>query len=110
MPTETDGAEVIDQPWTEVARHVPKISRNHLAATLITTLLSHLIRFERQGFREFMDDWAAQDALAGKTIDVVSPAGRVQGRAAGISIRGGLLVDTRDGPAELHAGEVSLRA
>ena len=52
MPTETDGAEVIDQPWTEVARHVPKISRNHLAATLITTLLSHLIRFERQGFRK----------------------------------------------------------
>lgn len=108
MPAGTQGSAAIDQPWAEVAHFVPGISRNELAGKLIASLLTHLVRFERQGFGVFMDDWSTRDALAGKTVDVVSPAGRVQGRASGVSKRGGLLVETSDGPRELHAGDVSL--
>jgi BirA family biotin operon repressor/biotin-[acetyl-CoA-carboxylase] ligase len=110
MPAGTDGADSIDQPWADVARFVPGISRNRLAGALLDSLLSSLIRFERQGFGAFQGAWNARDVLAGKAVDVFTPAGRVQGAASGVSSRGGLLVETDSGTRELHAGEVSLRS
>jgi BirA family biotin operon repressor/biotin-[acetyl-CoA-carboxylase] ligase len=109
MPAETQGAEHIDQPWVDVRRHVPQISRNRLAASLVSALLDHLVRFERQGFEAFRNGWESSDWLAGQEVAVSHPGGTVRGVAQGVSSRGGLLVDTAEGRRELHAGEVSLR-
>lgn len=109
MPAETDGAEVIDQPWTDVASRLPQVSRNQLAAGLLSALLDHLVRFQRQGFAPFLEDWSGSDGLAGREIDVEHPSGRIRGTAQGVSIRGGLMVETPAGLRELHAGEVTLR-
>jgi BirA family biotin operon repressor/biotin-[acetyl-CoA-carboxylase] ligase len=109
MPPRTEGADAIEQPWTAVANHVEAVSRRGLAATLLTALIAHLVRFERLGFDTFMNDWDRQDALAGRPLEVMSPAGRVRGIARGVSRRGGLLVETPEGVTELHAGEVTLR-
>jgi BirA family biotin operon repressor/biotin-[acetyl-CoA-carboxylase] ligase len=110
MPHGTDGCESIDQPWADVARFVPGISRNHLAAALTRCLVSQLLRFERLGFADFLDAWNVRDTLAGKVVDIDSPTGRVRGRVRGVSSRGGLLVETPDEVKELHAGEISLHA
>jgi BirA family biotin operon repressor/biotin-[acetyl-CoA-carboxylase] ligase len=109
MPGDTGGAEKIDQPWTDLASQLSHVSRNGLAAALLSALLDHLSRFERRGFGPFLADWSARDWLAGHRIDVSHPGGRVQGTARGVSIRGGLIVETTTDVRELHAGEVTLR-
>jgi len=109
MPLETDGADAIDQPWVDVASQLPDVSRNRLAAALLAALVERLLRFERRGFEPFAVEWAARDWLAGRRVDVSHPAGRVQGAARGVSLRGGLIVETTSGVRELHAGEVTLR-
>ena len=110
MPVGTDGADSIDQPWADVARFVPGISRNRLAAAVLDALLSSIFLFERNGFGAFKGAWNARDALAGRAVGVVTPTGRMRGTAHGVSLRGGLLLETDSGIRELHAGEVSLRS
>lgn len=110
MPAATPGADAIDQPWTDVASHLPEVSRNRLAAGLVAALLDHLDRFERQGFEPFLESWSQRDDLASRTIRVRHPGGPIDGVARGVSPRGGLIVETPAGRRELHAGEVSVRA
>lgn len=109
MPAGTDGADAIDQPWIDVASRVRDVSRNRLAASLLATLVKHLVRFERQGFGVFLESWAEQDGLAGHEIRLAAPTGTIRGVARGISIRGGLMVAVEGELREMHAGEVSLR-
>ena len=110
MPAETDGTDVIDQPWTDLASHLPRVSRNHMVAELLSALLDHVSRFQRQGFEPFLEDWSQWDVFAGREIDVEHPSGGIRGRARGVTVRGGLVVETSAGARELHAGEVTLRA
>lgn len=108
MPvTEADIA--IDQPWTDLERHLPNCSRNGLAALLLEELISHLSVFTDQGFAPFRDDWQLYDLLKGRTVEAVAGSCTHMGVVAGIDGNGALLLDTGDEVRVLHSAEVSLR-
>ena len=102
------GANEIDQPWTDVSSEISDISRNQLAGALLDEMLGHLERFSRTGFEAFMVQWEAQDGLAGTPVTLRHPTGVIEGIAAGISKRGGLLLQTDQGVGEYTAGEISM--
>jgi BirA family biotin operon repressor/biotin-[acetyl-CoA-carboxylase] ligase len=100
----------IDQPWTDVNTAAGKsISRNELAANLITHLLKLLNEFTADGFRKFHEDWSRLDCANGKPVAVHVGEQIVHGIAAGIDMAGALAVDTELGRQWFHGGEISLR-
>ncbi len=65
--------------------------------------------FTNSGFDAFRDEWAARDGLTGREVSVLSNDREHEGKACGISERGGLLLRTRQGTREFLSGEVSVR-
>lgn len=101
---------VIDQPWTDAATAAGKyVSRNELAANLITQTVQLLNEFETSGFSKFHDEWAALDYTFGKPVTVHIGEQIVLGVAKGVDTTGALIVDTELGRQLFHGGEVSLR-
>lgn len=100
----------VDQPWTSLARHGGKLSRNRLVAALIQALEADLQLLDRNGFDHFATRWPALDALANRKVRVSMANGEsFTARAAGIDAQGRLLVE-RDGRLQaLASGEVSVR-
>jgi BirA family biotin operon repressor/biotin-[acetyl-CoA-carboxylase] ligase len=84
--------------------------RNQLAAALLAACVSGLARFEQDGFRSFMAEWRAADALAGKEVMVSGEGAAIAGHARGIDMDGALCVQTREGLQRFVTGEVSVRA
>ncbi|HWG76313.1 MAG TPA: biotin--[acetyl-CoA-carboxylase] ligase [Steroidobacteraceae bacterium] len=84
--------------------------RNELAAALLAACVSGLAQFEQDGFRSFMGEWRAADALAGKEVLISGQGAAVAGHARGIDMDGALCVQTRDGLQRFVTGEVSVRA
>jgi BirA family biotin operon repressor/biotin-[acetyl-CoA-carboxylase] ligase len=108
------GLEAVDQPWDDLARKLPGVSRNETAGRLLYALLTAVQAFERDGlgvdgFSSFAPDWARFDRLAGQEVAVRGEHLSVDGRCLGLGEAGGLQVQTDDGIVELHAGDVSVR-
>jgi len=104
---------VIDRPWTDLATQLQPgqrlVSRNALAAMLLEELLAGLVRFEREGFEAFRDEWRERDLLSGKRLRLEGNGGFRYGRAIGIDRDGGLEVDIDGyGPQVLYAADVSV--
>jgi len=108
MP-ESEVANEIDQPWTDLQSQLPTCSRNDLAALLLEELIKQVILFEKQGFSPFRDTWAQMDGLAGRLVNVHSGSSSLQGTARGIDDQGALLLDTGEEVLSLHIGEVSVK-
>ena len=108
MP-ESEAANEIDQPWTDLRSQLPGCSRNDLAALLLEELIKQLVLFEKQGFSPFRDTWAQMDGLAGRLVNVRSGSSSLQGTARGIDDQGALLLDTGKEVLSLHVGEVSVK-
>ena len=108
MP-ESEVANEIDQPWTDLQSQLPTCSRNDLAALLLEELIKQLVLFEKQGFSPFRDTWAEMDGLAGRLVNVQSGCSLLQGTARGIDDQGALLLDTGEEVLNLHVGEVSVK-
>ena len=85
------------------------LSRNALAAALLTELLSMLPLFERHGFAAFRDEWRSLDALRGRPARVQLADGFVEGIACGVDEDGGLLLEHGGNVEKFIAGEASLR-
>jgi BirA family biotin operon repressor/biotin-[acetyl-CoA-carboxylase] ligase len=85
-------------------------NRNQLAAAVLTRCVSGLVRFEQDGFRSFMAEWRAVDALAGREVLVSGQGAAIAGHARGIDMDGALCVQTRAGLQRFVTGEVSVRA
>ena len=85
------------------------LSRNALAAALLTELLSMLPLFERHGFAAFRDEWRSLDALRGRPARVQLAEGAVEGIACGVDEDGGLLLEHGGNVEKFIAGEASLR-
>jgi BirA family transcriptional regulator, biotin operon repressor / biotin---[acetyl-CoA-carboxylase] ligase len=85
------------------------VSRNALAAALLTELLSMLPVFERTGFAAFRDEWRSLDALRGRPARVLLAQGAVEGIARGVDEDGGLLLEHGGNIDKFIAGEASLR-
>ena len=110
MPVLAEGLAEIDQPWTDLSRLLPDISRNGLASALISDLLVCLNQFSENGFDLFAEEWRGRDALAGKEVVVMRAGERLTGLAQGINTSGGLVLATPLGIEHCHSGEVSVRA
>jgi len=87
-----------------------RLSRNVLAAGVIAAMRAALPRFEREGLKPFRDRFSARDASRDREV-TVEQGGRIStGRARGIDDEGALMLETADGIARIHSGDVSLRA
>jgi BirA family biotin operon repressor/biotin-[acetyl-CoA-carboxylase] ligase len=85
------------------------LSRNALAAALLSELLSMLLLFERHGFAAFRDEWRSLDALRGRPVQVLLARTAVEGIARGVDEDGGLLLEHGGNVDKFIAGEASLR-
>ncbi|EKU25817.1 bifunctional biotin repressor / co-repressor biosynthesis enzyme [Xanthomonas translucens pv. graminis ART-Xtg29] len=105
-------AASIDQPWTDLATLADtgaEVSRNAIAATVLSHLLPALALFDAQGLAPFLPRYAALDLLAGRAIRIDDGGVAREGVALGLADDGALRVVFADGERALHAGEVSVR-
>ena len=96
----------IEQPWSVVEG----VSRNRLAAALISELVTVLEKFSQQGFEPFQAPWARLDAHFGQEVRLIANDRETVGISRGVDASGNLLLDTAEGKKTFNAGEVSLRA
>lgn len=99
----------IDQPWTRLDEHVPGISRNLLAARVVSGVLLMLEAFQREGFSGFRQRWSALDAFRGEAVIVRTGARDLEGLADGVDETGGLRLRMASGVEIMKGGEISLR-
>jgi len=101
----------IGQPVTDLNELAGRrLSRNELAASIIAAVRAALPRFAREGLRPFRDSFATRDASRDREV-TVEEGGRVSvGRARGIDDDGALMLETANGMARIHSGDVSMRA
>jgi len=101
----------IGQPWCDLAGLggvAP--GRNGIAAALLSALLPALAQFDATGLTPFLPRYAALDALAGQTVQVLGATGADAGVALGLADDGALRVRLDDGgERNFHSGEVSVR-
>lgn len=102
-------AEGIDQPWADLSSAGVNISRNTLAAEIISALLECLIVFSREGLDSFMDDWHRFDHLDSRSVRLNQGNRTIYGIARGIDDNGALLLEYNGRIQKVHAGEVSVR-
>ncbi|UYB52157.1 bifunctional biotin--[acetyl-CoA-carboxylase] ligase/biotin operon repressor BirA [Xanthomonas sp. AM6] len=105
-------AAAIDQPWTDLATLAgaeAAVSRNAIAAAVLSHLLPALALFDAQGLAPFLPRYAALDLLAGRAIRIDEGGVAREGVALGLADDGALRVAFADGERPLHAGEVSVR-
>lgn len=109
MSMSEDADASIDQPWTDLEAHLPKCSRNSLAAFILDALFTQLPIFAARGFEPFKASWQQYDGLYGKFVDVTSGAETLYGLAAGIDEQGALLLDVGGSVRHFHSAEVTIK-
>lgn len=104
-----EGAQQINQPWTDLASHVPEIKRNEVAAVLIYELYQAVSSFQNSGFLPFKHEWESLDAFRGQAVRVHMGDQVVNGFAAGISDRGEFCLKIDNTLRVFSGGEVTIR-
>lgn len=100
----------IGQDWTSLAAVLTgPVSRNALAAALLTQLLDALDRFATDGFAPFAPRWAALDLTRDRAVRIERPEGAAEGVARGVDESGALLLEGTSGTERILGGDVSLR-
>jgi BirA family biotin operon repressor/biotin-[acetyl-CoA-carboxylase] ligase len=84
------------------------VSTIGVTTKLIESMINALLLFEARGFAAFRSQWADFDWLYGKEISVETPAGCINGNAAGIGEDGALLVQTLNGLQRVTSGRVTI--
>jgi BirA family biotin operon repressor/biotin-[acetyl-CoA-carboxylase] ligase len=105
-------ATAIDQPWVDLREilGVEQISRNRLAALLISELIETFVRFQESGFADLTAEWAEFDRVVGRRVRLTLPNTTLTGIARGVDATGALLLETTDGRLwPCMGGEISLR-
>lgn len=101
---------LIDQPVADfVHASGQAMSRNRLAAVLLSALARTLPQFARDGFAVFRDDWRRYDQLADAVVRLELPNRVVEGIARGVDDHGALLIE-HDGRRETFVSGHLLRA
>ena len=109
LALEDEGA-AIDQPWTDLRRHLsPMPGRNRLAGRLLDRLMATCERLQRDGLQPFLEPWRQRDGFRDRPVVLHTPRGASQGICRGIDDQGALLIETAAGIERHHAGEVTLR-
>jgi len=102
-------ATSIDQPWTRIDDVLPGLSRNRLAAEVISQILIMLDEFQRHGFSAFREQWESLDQYRGAEVVIKTGADDIEGIADGVDTTGGLRLLTAHGVQIMKGGELSLR-
>jgi BirA family biotin operon repressor/biotin-[acetyl-CoA-carboxylase] ligase len=87
-----------------------RVSRNALAAGLLTALHDVLREFADSGFAPFADEWRSRDFLLGRQVVVRQDGDLTTGVVRGIAADGALLVQRPGGMTCVFSGDVTLRA
>jgi BirA family biotin operon repressor/biotin-[acetyl-CoA-carboxylase] ligase len=101
----------IDQPWVDLSSipDVESVSRNDIAARLISQMIQIKETYQQEGLSAFIDEWQRHDLMLGKPVEIRSASQRHYGEHLGIDASGAIRLQTESGPRLFHAGEVSLR-
>lgn len=97
----------ISQPWADMSGY--QITRNQLAANILSELVPALHGFPKTTFAGYRDEWQRYDAYRNALINVINNDKIVQGVARGVSDAGALRVDVDGRDLEFSGGEISLR-
>lgn len=106
---EQDAAE-ISQPWAELRKIKPGLSRNLVAAKVLDELLKIVDEFQQEGFAPYQQYWTERDIFHNKEVRVISGSKERVGVVKGVNRKGELMLKTEIGMEVLNAGEVSVRA
>ncbi|MDG1199670.1 MAG: bifunctional biotin--[acetyl-CoA-carboxylase] ligase/biotin operon repressor BirA [Porticoccaceae bacterium] len=109
MPSQA--AAAIDQDWTDINSQLAQpISRNRLAAALISHILCLLDSFQASGFGPYRDEWQSADAFAGQLATVTTVRDAISGTVVGVDSGGALEMKLASGEIQRFiGGELSLR-
>jgi BirA family transcriptional regulator, biotin operon repressor / biotin---[acetyl-CoA-carboxylase] ligase len=106
----TSEAQTINQAWTDLTKvtgTVP-VSRNQLAATLLSHILDIVNGFETVGIQAYLDEWRSYDCLQGQAATLYIGQQKIDGTVEGIDDNGLLLIKRTEGNIQAFAsGEVS---
>lgn len=100
---------IVDQAVTSLDQYIEIDDRNRIVAVLLSTMCAALDEHKRFGFSRFSERWRAFDAMLGRSVNAVAGESVTTGMCVGVSSRGALLLETRDGLLEVYSGEVSVR-
>ena len=103
-------AQTITQAWTDLTTvtGIVPVSRNQLAATLISHILTIVNGFETVGIQTYLDEWRSYDCLQGHLATLYIGQQKIDGLVEGIDDNGLLLIKRADGTIQAFAsGEVS---
>ena len=100
----------IDQPVTSLEAILGRsIQRNRFVAQLISELFDVYQRFSELGFSAFMDQWHELDVYLHQRINLIMPAGNIQGIHRGVNQGGSLQVEYNGQIYSYQSGELSIR-
>jgi len=94
--------------WLEDVRH-NSIDRNLLVSQIAYELEQVLGLLWSGQMNSILDAWRCYSATLGETVRATVGENTIEGLAIDITNSGALLIKTRNGTRELHAGEVSIR-
>lgn len=99
----------IDQPWADLG-HYENVTRNSLAAGILSELLPLLSTYADVGFQHYRRTWEDFDAHRGMKVRLSTPGRVTEGIARGVSDTGAICLEI-DGVQHLFSGgEISLRS
>jgi len=100
----------ISQPVTDITRNLSgSVSRNMLAAALISKLAAMLREFDQHGFSPFIEKWRALDYCRSKQATLVFPDRQLRGTVQGIDENGFLVMEVDGSRRVFSSGDLSLR-
>ncbi|RUO78198.1 bifunctional biotin--[acetyl-CoA-carboxylase] synthetase/biotin operon repressor [Idiomarina tyrosinivorans] len=100
----------IDQPWAQLADALPReISRNQLAADLLSAIYAALQQYQEQGLAPLLGEWLEWDRYANQPVKLIMGNREVTGIARGIDENGALILEQQGKHTRYFAGELSLR-
>lgn len=83
-----------------------RIDPARFTARLCGRLESLYRRFLAEGPAPLFPEWRRRATLFGRTVEVLTPEGRVRGVAEALDDEGALILRTNEGPIKIFAGEV----
>ncbi|MFO6424798.1 bifunctional biotin--[acetyl-CoA-carboxylase] ligase/biotin operon repressor BirA [Motilimonas sp. KMU-193] len=103
-------ATEIDQPWFDLKQiGAQDISRNTLAAHILTALRVTLELYQQHGFKPFLARWQELDAFINQPVNLIMGPKTISGIARGVDQQGALLVEQHGIIKPFIGGEISLR-
>ncbi len=101
-------AQEIDQAWADIS-DAPGVTRNGLAAAVLTELVPALSTYQRDGFAAYREEWQRYDAYRGATVQIMIPGKILEGIASGVANNGAICIDINGDVRQFSGGEISLR-